>query len=233
MKSNQTQKSQADNQRQEQRTVQAPLCLEADAQGNPLFFLGIFFVLIAIPFFVWNGIEFRSLMKDYAVMAAFIVWALLMVLSLRHLLMKKRLGKLMLHVADALHAGSQNVPVSVHFMPGLGKSMSTAASASPVRFEVSCSHIEDTGEDAKNTCLWSQELPDICLIQGTRSINFLLSLPADLPGSGVLEKKNARIVWHLRVKAGGVVNTFTLPVNAAPIAQSGNHELQEIDSRRY
>ncbi|MFZ6743646.1 hypothetical protein ACO0LC_10505 [Undibacterium sp. JH2W] len=158
---------------------------------------------------------------------------LLLVLGLRMIHLRKRLGDLALHIQPPLHAGCRDVSATLHFMDGQWKNMNTAATDYAIHLEVECIHKMGSGEDAKSTTLWWRELTERRLAHAASDMKFTLSLPADLPGSGTLEDKDSEIFWHLRVKVLGTKIIFILPVLAGQMRILSSDELLVMRTRRH
>ncbi|MFZ6712502.1 ankyrin repeat domain-containing protein [Undibacterium sp. TC9W] len=123
-----------------------------------------------------------------------------------------RVGKLRLTLAKQPHTGIENLPLRLHFDPHLGQRMATGASHYMVKAEIHCEHEDRRGEDTTTKRLWEQTLGEQVVMHGAQSVDFAISLPADMPASGKQEHKDIEVIWNLQLNIFGTDLIFKLPV---------------------
>ncbi|BBB62111.1 hypothetical protein UNDKW_3838 [Undibacterium sp. KW1] len=123
-----------------------------------------------------------------------------------------RVGKPRLTLAKQPHTGIENLSLRLHFDPPLGQRMATGASHYMVKAEIHCEHEDRRGEDTTTKRLWEQTLAEQVVMHGAQSMDFTISLPADMPASGKQEHKDIEVIWNLQLNILGADLVFKLPV---------------------
>ncbi|WP_162042533.1 ankyrin repeat domain-containing protein [Undibacterium sp. YM2] len=123
-----------------------------------------------------------------------------------------RVGKPRLTLAKQPHTGIENLSLRLHFDPPLGQRMATGASHYMVKAEIHCEHEDRRGEDTTTKRLWEQTLGEQVVMHGAQSMDFTISLPADMPASGKQEHKDIEVIWNLQLNILGADLLFKLPV---------------------
>lgn len=123
-----------------------------------------------------------------------------------------RLGKTRLILAKQPYTGIENLPLRLHFDTPLGQRMATGASHYMLKAEVYCEHEDRRGEDTTTKRLWTHELCEQVVMHGAQSMNFTISLPADMPASGKQGHKDIEVIWSLQLKVLAADLRFRLPV---------------------
>ncbi|MFZ6733609.1 ankyrin repeat domain-containing protein [Undibacterium sp. Ji42W] len=136
-----------------------------------------------------------------------LLWA-----ALRMRFLRKRVGDPVLSLAQQPYAGIENLPLRLRFEPALGQRMHIARSHYPLKAEVLCEHVDSRGDDSTTKTLWSQELGTKQAMHGVQSIDFNISLPADMPASGTQGHKDVEVIWKLKLKVLDAELIFKLPV---------------------
>ncbi|MBI3728897.1 MAG: ankyrin repeat domain-containing protein [Burkholderiales bacterium] len=136
-----------------------------------------------------------------------LLWA-----AIRLRFLRRRIGDPVLSMAQQPFAGIEDLRLRLRFEPALGQRMHIAATHYPVKLEVLCEHEDRRGEDTTTKTLWSQELGTKQVVHGAQSMDFKISLPADMPASGTQEHKDVEVIWKLNIKVLDADLIFRLPV---------------------
>lgn len=190
--------------------------LELQAENSGAIGLGAFALFWNLLCFPIAGVvllqerhrsEWEWLVLIFPAVGIFLMWAACKIAFTRW-----RLGKASLSLAQQPYVGIDDLAVRLHIEPGLGLRLQTAATHYPVQIEVLCVHEDRRGEDTTTKTLWSQELGERHVVHGAQSLDFSISLPADMPVSGILDHKEVEVIWQLHIKVLSAELVFKLPV---------------------
>ncbi|MBC3909669.1 ankyrin repeat domain-containing protein [Undibacterium umbellatum] len=154
-----------------------------------------------------QGSQWGWLVLVFPLAGIFLMWA-----AGKIALARWRLGKVSLSLTQQPYTGIDNLAVRLHIEPGLGLRLQTASTHYPVQIQVQCVHEDRRGEDTTTKTLWAQELGERHVVHGAQSLDFSISLPADMPISGILEHKEVEVIWKLQIKVLDAELSFKLPV---------------------
>ncbi|PXX41483.1 ankyrin repeat domain-containing protein [Undibacterium pigrum] len=169
-----------------------------------------------------HGSRVEWLVLIFPAVGIFILWAAGKIAYTRW-----RLGNARLGLAQHPYTGISNLAVRVYFDTALGLRMQTASSHYPVQIEVLCVHEDRRGEDTTSKTLWSATLGEMHVMHGAQSMDFNISLPADMPASGTLEHKEVEVIWKVQLKLLDAELNFKLPVRQGVGEQVNAHDLLE------
>jgi|GEM_PF-1745717 len=194
----------------------APGRLELPAENGGALGLGLFSLF-------WNLLSFPIagvvLMQDRH--DSHMVWLVLIFPAVGILMMwaagkiaytRWRLGDTRLSLAQHPFTGISNLQVRLYLESGMGSRLQTASSHYPVQIEVLCVHEDRRGEGTTSKILWSAKLNEMHVVHGAQSVDFNISLPADMPASGIQEHREVEVIWKVQIKLLDADVNFKLPV---------------------
>lgn len=202
--------------------------LEYKAESSGAAQLGMFALfwnLISFPIagvFLMNpsgGSAIKWLVLLFPLIGLALIWGVIWMAYSRW-----RIGSPRLSLARAAFTGTEDLPMRLHFDTPLGQRLRAVSVCYPVKVEMRCEREDRRGEDTTTTKLWSHELPAKQLMHGAHSMDFMFSLPADMPASGELENEKIEVIWSLHLTALGAEVSFKLPVRQGVGAQSSTQD---------
>lgn len=194
-------------------TLSGKLEIQPESSGAELGFFAIFWSLLTFPLSILavtdGGSNMRFLVLLFPLIGVLLLW-----LSLRLAFLRWRVGETSLFMAQQPCTGVKDLCMRLCFKLPLGQRMQSAGTYYPVKAEVLCVLEDRRGEDTSSKTLWSQALNSIQILHGAQGMDLKISLPKDMPASGLLDDKDVEVIWKLQIKVLGADIEFVLPVQA-------------------
>jgi hypothetical protein len=210
----------------------APLELQPESSGaGAMTVFAVFWNLLCMPIATIVYMQKNSNGFLIAFITVFVIVGLVMIWSAFQMrFLRRRIGDPVLILAQQPYAGIEDLPLRLRFDPALGLRMSTASTHYPVQAEVLCEHEDRRGDDTTTKTLWSQELGTKQVVHGAQSLDFNISLPADMPASGTQDHKDVEVIWKFKLKALDAELIFKLPVRQGV---GGQVNASDVLARQY
>ncbi|MFZ6874051.1 ankyrin repeat domain-containing protein [Undibacterium sp. Di27W] len=212
-----------------------PSKLELQANKSGAVAIGVFAIiwnLFTVPMSILAITDGGSNARFWALLFP-LAGVLLLCWSARLAYLRWRLGESSLLMTQQPYIGIEEMALRLRFTLPLGQRMQHAVTHYALKAKVVCVCEDNRGEDTSSKTLWTLELKTVQVFHGARNVDLSISLPSNLPASGLLGHKKVEVIWKLQIKLLGEDLEFILPVQAG--AWSGLQNKRELlaDAENY